>query len=94
MVLGVPVATVIVWLIVGLLAGSAATSLLYRSRRGLGVMLNTGLGMLGAVIGGFLFSLFGVNIATLQAIQIDMQQLFSAFLGAVLILVILRGLRR
>jgi uncharacterized membrane protein YeaQ/YmgE (transglycosylase-associated protein family) len=77
-------ANVIVWLIVGLLAGSAAATVLSRRRRGFGYVANTLIGMVGALIGGFLFEALRINIPALRAIQIDLQQIFAAFIGALI----------
>ena len=44
----------IVWIIVGAIAGSAAAMVFTRSRTGYGRWINVGLGMVGALLGGFL----------------------------------------
>ena len=46
---------IIVWLIVGALAGSIAGMLVKRTREGFGPFTNLGIGLVGALIGGFIF---------------------------------------
>lgn len=86
-------ATIIVWVIIGVLAGSAASSVMGRGGRANPIM-NTLLGLIGAVIGGALFDVFNVNIWILRSITINMQQLLAAFVGAVILIVLVRGLSR
>ena len=50
----------IVLLIVGLVGGSLAAVVVKRERKGFGVILNLGLGLAGAVVGGLVFRLFGL----------------------------------
>jgi uncharacterized membrane protein YeaQ/YmgE (transglycosylase-associated protein family) len=49
------IAKIIVWLIVGAIAGTLAGRLATFSKQGLGFWTNIGMGMLGALVGGFLF---------------------------------------
>ena len=51
-----------VWLIVGLLAGSLAGFVMKRSKKGYGHFINLGLGLVGALIGGFLFDLLRIDL--------------------------------
>ncbi len=88
-----PFSTIIVWLIVGALAGSAAASVMQRGTRNR-LLLNTLIGLVGALIGGFLFELFRIQIPALLAIQINAQQLLAAFVGAIILIFLVRVLRR
>jgi uncharacterized membrane protein YeaQ/YmgE (transglycosylase-associated protein family) len=94
MLLGIAWTTIVVWLIIGALAGTAAGSLLSRGSGGYGFLLNTLIGLVGAIIGGFLFDLLQIRIGTLASISINLQQLLAAFLGAILFVLLLRALRR
>jgi len=94
MILGIPWTTVVVWLVVGALAGTAAGSVLRHSRRGYGLILNTLIGLVGAIIGGFLFDLLQIRIGSLASISVNLEQLLAAFLGALLLVGILRLIRR
>jgi uncharacterized membrane protein YeaQ/YmgE (transglycosylase-associated protein family) len=53
------------------------------SKQGLGFWTNLGLGMLGAVVGGGLFWLLGINL-DLGEIKITCEDLISAFVGSLL----------
>lgn len=94
MILNIAWTTIVVWLIIGALAGTAAGTILSRGKGGFGLLRNTLLGLVGAVIGGFIFDILQIQIGTLAQISINLQQLLAAFLGAVLFVVIVRGLRR
>lgn len=81
---------VITSVIVGLIAGVLA-SVLARGRR-FGFIGSIILGVLGAVVGGFIFSLLNIQIAPgsplLQGIEIRLIDILVAFVGALIILVI------
>lgn len=68
------------WLIIGGLAGWAA-GLLMRGQ-GFGILANVVIGILGAVLGGLVFSLIGVTAAGFWG------TFFVALIGAVLLLAI------
>jgi len=77
---------IIVWLIVGAIAGTLAGRLVTFSKQGLGFWTNIGIGMLGALVGGFFFWLFGINLG-LGEIKITFEDLISAFAGSLLCIV-------
>ena len=80
--------------IVGLIAGALA-SVLVRGRR-FGFIGSIILGILGAVVGGFIFSLFNIQIdptSTLATgITIRLIDILVAFVGALIILIIFLAL--
>ena len=80
---------IITWLLVGSLAGSLTGTLVKGSKGGYGRWTNLGIGLVGALIGGALFSLFGIDLG-LSRIAISVQDLVAAFLGSLLFLVGLR----
>ena len=82
----------IVWLVVGALAGFLAGRI-WRGR-GYGVLGNTVIGLFGAVIGGVLFSLLNINIAGLPTFRFSMMDLLAAVVGALILLFALRFIRR
>ena len=51
------------------------------SKQGFGLWTNIGLGMLGALLGGFLFRLLGIDFG-LGEIKITLEGLISAFVGS------------
>jgi uncharacterized membrane protein YeaQ/YmgE (transglycosylase-associated protein family) len=79
------IAQLIVWIIIGLLGGSLSGLLVKRERRGFGVARNLGIGLIGAVIGGLLFRLFGL-FPGLDKVTISLRDVISAFIGSLLVL--------
>ena len=80
------VGKIIVWLIIGALAGTLAGRLVTFSKEGLGKWANVGIGMLGAVVGGYLFGLFGIDFG-LGDLKITFEDLIAAFIGSLLCIV-------
>jgi len=77
---------IIVWLIVGAIAGTLASRIVTFSKEGFGKWMNLAIGMLGAVVGGFLFGLLNINLG-LGEIKITFEDLISAFAGSLLCIV-------
>jgi uncharacterized membrane protein YeaQ/YmgE (transglycosylase-associated protein family) len=75
--------TLIVWLIVGCLAGTLAGRLVTFKKEGLGRWANIGIGMIGAVIGGGLFKVFNIDLG-LGDIKVTFEDLIAAFLGSLI----------
>lgn len=71
----------VTWLITGAIAGYLVGSLLRWNRRGFGFILNIVIGLVGAFIGGLLFSLLNWG-SELSAYQINLRDLISAFIGS------------
>jgi uncharacterized membrane protein YeaQ/YmgE (transglycosylase-associated protein family) len=71
------------WIIFGALTGWVASKIV--NKRGEGFMVNTALGLLGAVVGGFLFRQFTGFRYEFHGFFISM---FVAVIGAVIVLVI------
>ncbi len=79
---------VVVWIIVGIFAGSLTGMIVKGDRRGFGVFRNLGLGMAGALLGGMLFRIFRL-FPSLDKFSVSMRDLISALIGSVLVLLIL-----
>jgi uncharacterized membrane protein YeaQ/YmgE (transglycosylase-associated protein family) len=77
--------SLLVWLIIGVIAGWLA-SMVMETHREKGAMLDVAVGILGAVVGGAVFELLGIAGVT----GFDLWSLFVAFIGAVILLGILR----
>ncbi len=75
----------IVWLVVGGLAGNLAGRLVTLKKEGLGRWTNLGVGMLGALIGGLVFNVFGINLG-LGDLKVTGEDLVAAFLGSLLLI--------
>jgi uncharacterized membrane protein YeaQ/YmgE (transglycosylase-associated protein family) len=74
----------IVW-IVGLLGGSLAGLLVTWERGGFGFPRNLGVGLVGALVGGFIFRLFGL-LPDLDKIAISLRDVFAALAGSLFVL--------
>jgi uncharacterized membrane protein YeaQ/YmgE (transglycosylase-associated protein family) len=79
---------VVTWLIIGLIAGFLA-SILVRGRR-LGTLTSIIIGLVGALIGGLLFTVFGIQVSPELAGGITLRyiDIIIAFIGAVIVLVL------
>ena len=56
----ITLAQIVVWLVVGAIAGSLAGSVVTGKWEGLGRWTSLGIGLVGALIGGAIFRLFGI----------------------------------
>lgn len=79
-------AQIIVWLIVGVIGGTLAGVAVRWQRGGFGWWENLGIGLVGALVGGFIFRLFNI-LPGLDAISISMRDVVSAVIGSLLFLV-------
>ena len=82
----VSLSQIVVWLIVGALGGTLAGALVRWQREGFGWWTNLGIGLVGAVVGGLLFRLFGI-LPSLESISISLRDVVSAFTGSILFLI-------
>ena len=89
----ISVGQVIVWIIIGALAGSLTGMVMTRSRQGFGRWTNLVVGLIGALIGGFLFDLFNIDLG-LGELAITFEDLLAAFIGSLILLAIIAFLRR
>jgi uncharacterized membrane protein YeaQ/YmgE (transglycosylase-associated protein family) len=82
----------IVWLIIGTLAGYFAGQVV--RGRGYGVLGNMLIGLIGAVIGGLLFELLDIEISGLPTFTFSLTDLIVAFIGALILILATRMIRR
>jgi uncharacterized membrane protein YeaQ/YmgE (transglycosylase-associated protein family) len=80
---------IIVWIIVGGLAGTLAGRAVTFKREGLGRLANLLVGMIGAAIGSELFKLFRINFG-LGELKVSFEDLIAAFLGSLLVIFLWR----
>lgn len=80
---------IIVWIIVGALAGWVA-SMIMKTDASMGALANIVVGIIGAFLGGWVVSLFGYNVAEGQ---INIPSILTAILGAVILLAIIKAVR-
>ncbi len=76
------------WIVLGLISGFIASKLVNKS--GEGVLLDIILGVIGAVVGGWLFTTFGMAGIT----GVNLYSMLVAVVGAVVVLVIYHALTR
>jgi uncharacterized membrane protein YeaQ/YmgE (transglycosylase-associated protein family) len=81
--------SVIVFLLVGLVAGWLASRVV--GSAGGGLIADLVVGVIGAVIGGFLFSRLGISAAGIPPLLF---QLIAAVAGSIVLLLLLRLVRR
>jgi uncharacterized membrane protein YeaQ/YmgE (transglycosylase-associated protein family) len=74
--------SIIGWIILGLVSGFIASKLV--NRQGEGIILDIVLGIVGAIVGGWLFSFFGAAGVT----GFNLYSMVVAVIGAVVVLVI------
>lgn len=72
--------SIIAWIVLGLIAGFIASKIVNKS--GEGVVLDIVLGVVGAVVGGWLFSFFGMSGVS----GLNIYSLVVAVIGAVVVL--------
>ena len=74
--------SILAWIVLGLIAGFIASKLV--NHRGEGVFLDIVLGIVGAVVGGWIFNLFGHGGVT----GLNVYSTVVAVVGAVIVLVV------
>ena len=79
---------IVLWIVIGGLAGWIASMIMKRDAS-MGAIANVVVGIVGAVIGGFLVNLFGYDVNTFS-----LPGLLVAIVGAVILLAIIGALRR
>lgn len=83
------VGTILVWIIIGGLAGWIASKIM-NTDASMGPIANIVVGIIGAFIGGFLFSLLGGSGFT----GLNIYSFLVALVGAIVLLAILKAVRR
>jgi uncharacterized membrane protein YeaQ/YmgE (transglycosylase-associated protein family) len=77
---------ILIWIIVGAIAGFVASKVL--TGKGMGLLWDIVVGILGAFLGGWLAGLVGVPVATGT---FSVSGLIAAFVGAVILLLVFRA---
>jgi uncharacterized membrane protein YeaQ/YmgE (transglycosylase-associated protein family) len=80
--------SIIGWLVLGLIAGFIASRIV--NKAGEGLILDIVLGIIGALVGGYLFSVFGAEGVT----GFNLYSMFVAIIGAIVVLVIYHAIVR
>jgi uncharacterized membrane protein YeaQ/YmgE (transglycosylase-associated protein family) len=76
------------WIVLGLVAGFIGSKIV--NKRGEGLILDIVLGVVGAIVGGWLFTTFGSSGVT----GLNLYSLLVAVVGAIVVLVIYHAIRR
>lgn len=76
------------WIVLGLLSGFIGSKIV--NKQGEGLILDILLGIVGALLGGWLFNTFGASGVT----GLNLYSLFVAVLGSVVLLVLYHAVRR
>lgn len=74
--------SIIGWIFLGLIAGFIASKIV--NKQGDGVVLDIVLGIVGAIVGGFLFSLVGAGGVN----GVNLYSMFVAVIGAIVFLIV------
>lgn len=74
--------SILAWLFVGLIAGFLASKVI--NKTGSGLVMDIALGIVGALVGGFIFNAIGHSAPT----GINLYSILVAFVGAVVVLLI------
>jgi uncharacterized membrane protein YeaQ/YmgE (transglycosylase-associated protein family) len=80
--------SIIGWIVLGLIAGFIGSKIV--NRQGSGILLDIVLGVVGALVGGYLFELTGHAGVT----GFNLYSMFVAIIGAVVVLVVYHFIRR
>jgi uncharacterized membrane protein YeaQ/YmgE (transglycosylase-associated protein family) len=80
--------SILVWIILGLVSGFIASKIV--NKTGEGVLLDIVLGIVGAVVGGWLFGLVGHTGVT----GLNIYSFVVAIIGAIVVLVVYHAIRR
>ena len=79
--------SIVSWIILGLIAGFIGSKIV--NREGQGFWLDIALGIIGALVGGYLFAFFGATGVT----GLNIWSMIVAVVGSVVVLVIYNALR-
>lgn len=80
--------TILAWVVIGLIAGFLASRIV--NRRGQGILLDLVLGIVGALLGGYLFTI----LRSTPLGSFNIYSVLTATAGAALVLFINHGIRR
>jgi uncharacterized membrane protein YeaQ/YmgE (transglycosylase-associated protein family) len=80
--------SILAWIVLGLVAGFIGSKIVNKS--GEGFFLDIILGVVGAVVGGWLFGMFGAHGVT----GLDLYSLVVAVIGAIVVLVAYHAIKK
>jgi len=80
--------SILAWIVLGLVAGFIGSKVVNKS--GEGLLLDIVLGVVGAVVGGWVFSLFGAGGVS----GLNLYSLLVAIVGAIIVLVVYHAIKK
>lgn len=80
--------SIFAWILLGLIAGYVSSKIV--NKRGEGLIRDTILGIVGAVVGGWLFRMLGASGVT----GLNIYSLVVAVIGAIVVLLVYHAVRR
>jgi uncharacterized membrane protein YeaQ/YmgE (transglycosylase-associated protein family) len=80
--------SIIAWLVVGLIAGFIGSKII--NKTGEGLVIDIVLGVVGAIVGGYVFNFFGASGAT----GINLYSILVAVVGSIIVLVVYHAIFR
>ncbi|HEY4403990.1 MAG TPA: GlsB/YeaQ/YmgE family stress response membrane protein [Xanthobacteraceae bacterium] len=80
--------SIIAWIVLGLISGFIASKIV--NKQGEGLILDILLGVVGAVVGGWLFAFFGASGVT----GLNLYSMLVAIVGAIVVLVLYHAVAR
>ena len=80
--------SILAWIVLGLIAGFVGSKIVNKS--GEGIVLDIILGIVGAVVGGYIFRFFGASGVT----GLNIYSMIVAVIGSVVLLVIYHAVKR
>jgi uncharacterized membrane protein YeaQ/YmgE (transglycosylase-associated protein family) len=78
----------LVWIVLGLIAGFIGSKIV--NKKGEGLVLDIILGIVGAIVGGYVFSLFGASGVT----GLNVYSFIVAVIGSIVVLLIYHAIKR
>jgi uncharacterized membrane protein YeaQ/YmgE (transglycosylase-associated protein family) len=80
--------SIVAWIILGLISGFIASKIV--NKRGEGILLDIGLGIVGALFGGWIFAAIGHSGVT----GVNLYSIFVSVIGAIVVLAVYHALSR
>lgn len=88
--MNIEIAEVVNWIVVGVIAGGLVGALLTGKREGYGWFKNLGMGLIGGLVGGFLFIKVIKLDYGMSKVNISLQDLVAAILGTLIVLLLFK----
>jgi uncharacterized membrane protein YeaQ/YmgE (transglycosylase-associated protein family) len=89
----ITIGEIVIWVIVGALAGSLSGKVYSKKKEGFGKWGNLAVGLVGALIGGVIFDGLNLDLG-LGDLKVTFEDLIAAFAGSSLLLLVIWMLRR